>query len=65
MPRKTKSCRGLKVPKQVIDLAYRIHRCPPGYKGPCWGPTQSDICCAQAKIDIAAIRAERRAKEKK
>lgn len=55
-----KPCRGLRITKKVMDLAYKLHRCPKGYKGPCWGATQSDICSAQAMIDIAAIKASRR-----
>ena len=56
----TEPCKGLKIPKKVMELAYKIHKCPGDYRGPCWGPTQSDICSAQARIDIAAIRATRR-----
>lgn len=57
-----KICSGLKIPKKVMDLAHKIHRCPSDYRGPCWGPMHSDICSAQAKLDIAEIRAEKRRK---
>lgn len=30
--------------------AARIHRCPDGYEGPCWGPTRSDYERARANL---------------
>lgn len=28
---------------EVRAEAYRIHTCPEGYVGPCWGPTKADV----------------------
>ncbi len=46
--------RGGKITKAIRDAASKLHRCPKGYNGPCWGPTDADV--------QAAIRAERGAK---
>lgn len=33
--------------QRVVLRALRLHRCPAGYVGPCWGPTMKDIQKAQ------------------
>ena len=41
--------------REVLDLAAQIHREhgePPGYVGPCWGPTQEDV--DEAELRLAA-----------
>lgn len=45
--------------REVRELAARIHRErgePPGYEGPCWGPTDDDM--AEAKRRLAASSKE-------
>lgn len=37
-------------------LARRLHRCPDGYEGPCWGPTAADYADADAVIAARAAR---------
>lgn len=36
--------------KDVERLARRIHRCPTGYEGPCWGPTKEDHELARYRL---------------
>lgn len=31
-------------------LARKHHRCPEGWEGPCWGPTDEDYAWADAQI---------------
>ena len=42
--------------REVLDLAAQIHREhgePPGYVGPCWGPTPADIDEAERRLAAA------------
>ena len=42
--------------REVLDLAAQIHREhgePPGYEGPCWGPTQEDVDEAERRLAAA------------
>ena len=41
--------------REVTRLAREIHRCPDGYEGPCWGPTDADIgeAARRLTVDIA------------
>jgi hypothetical protein len=36
--------------KDVERYARRIHRCPEGYEGPCWGPTEEDRHTAKQRL---------------
>jgi hypothetical protein len=36
--------------QQINVLAWKIHDCPPGYVGPCWGPTAADRDRAKAVL---------------
>jgi len=38
--------------KDVQRLAARIHRCPEGYDGPCWGPTDDDRALAKHRLTV-------------
>jgi hypothetical protein len=35
---------------EVRSEARRIHRCPEGYDGPCWGATQRDLEVARENL---------------
>lgn len=37
----------------VRAYAARLHRCPDGYEGPCWGPTEEDIEMAKRALGLA------------
>jgi hypothetical protein len=34
----------------MLKLAREHHRCPEGYKGPCWGPTFADYEWARQQL---------------
>lgn len=47
--------------REVRAKAAEIHKCPKGYKGPCWGPLPSDYEKAE-RLLIRASKPKRRGK---